>query len=152
VQRVEQHRIDRHDPRWAAIDRAAFASKNLYNAALYRTRQAYLRERRVIPYPSLVRDMTQTHEYRALPAKVAQWTLKQVCAAWRSSLAAERSYRADPSRFRAHPRLPRYLDKHGRYLLTYTTQALGRPAYKEGRIQPSGWVSQSRRASARCGR
>jgi putative transposase len=138
VQRVEQHRIDRHDPRWAAIDRAAFASKNLYNAALYRTRQAYLQERRVLPYPSLVKAMAQTPEYRALPTKVAQWTLKQVCAAWHSFLAAERSYRADPSRFRAQPRLPRYLDKHGRYLLTYTTQALGRPAYKEGWIQPSG--------------
>ena len=32
---VEQHRIDRHDTRFAAIDVAAFASKNLYNAALY---------------------------------------------------------------------------------------------------------------------
>jgi putative transposase len=92
VQRVEQHRIDRHAPRWAAIDRAAFASKNLYNAynaALYRTRQAYLQERRVTPYPQLLRDMTQTHEYRALPAKVAQWTLKLVCTAWRRFLAAE---------------------------------------------------------------
>ena len=35
VQLAEQHRIDRHDPRFAAIDAAAFTSKNLYNAALY---------------------------------------------------------------------------------------------------------------------
>ena len=42
---VEQHRIDRHDPRFAAIDAAAFASKNLYNAALYATRQAFIHER-----------------------------------------------------------------------------------------------------------
>jgi hypothetical protein len=28
MQLVEQQRIDRHDPRWAAIDVAAFASKN----------------------------------------------------------------------------------------------------------------------------
>lgn len=35
---VEQHRIDRYDPRFAAIDAAAFASKNLYNAALYQIR------------------------------------------------------------------------------------------------------------------
>jgi hypothetical protein len=32
MQLVEQHRIDRHDSRFAAIDAAAFASKNLYNA------------------------------------------------------------------------------------------------------------------------
>jgi hypothetical protein len=35
MQLVEQHVIDRKDPRFAVIDKAAFASKNLYNAALY---------------------------------------------------------------------------------------------------------------------
>ena len=44
MQLVEQHRIDRHDPRFAAIDAAAFASKNLYNAALYLTRQAFIHQ------------------------------------------------------------------------------------------------------------
>jgi hypothetical protein len=29
----EQHVIDRHDPRYAVIDEAAFTSKHLYNAA-----------------------------------------------------------------------------------------------------------------------
>ena len=32
---VEQHRIDRQNPRFAAIVPACFASKNLYNATLY---------------------------------------------------------------------------------------------------------------------
>jgi hypothetical protein len=36
---VEQHVIDRKDQRFAPIDAAAFASKNLYNAALYEVRQ-----------------------------------------------------------------------------------------------------------------
>lgn len=44
MQVVERHRIDRHDSRWAAIDTAALASKNLYNAALYLTRQAYMHQ------------------------------------------------------------------------------------------------------------
>jgi hypothetical protein len=30
---VEQHSIAKHDPRYAAIDAAAFAAKNLYNQA-----------------------------------------------------------------------------------------------------------------------
>jgi putative transposase len=47
---VEQHRIDRHDARFAAIDAASFASKNLYNAAPYLTRQAFIHQRRVITY------------------------------------------------------------------------------------------------------
>jgi hypothetical protein len=35
MQLVEQHVIDKHDPRHAVIDEAAFKSKNLYNAALF---------------------------------------------------------------------------------------------------------------------
>jgi putative transposase len=38
MQLVEQHVIARSDSRYAAIDEAAFKSKNLYNAALYEIR------------------------------------------------------------------------------------------------------------------
>jgi len=81
VQLVEQHRIDRYDPRWKAIDEATFASKNLYNAAMYVKRQAYIREQhRVISYADLDKQMQLTDEYRALPAKVAQWGSSEVCS------------------------------------------------------------------------
>ncbi len=85
---VEQHRIDRHDHRFAAIDAAAFASKNLYNRALYEMRQQFIEDHSVIPYSELDRLMQLTEEYRSLPAKVAQWVLKQVCLAWKSYFAA----------------------------------------------------------------
>ena len=41
---VEQHVIGRTAPRYPAIDRAAFASKHLYNAANYLVRQSYIHE------------------------------------------------------------------------------------------------------------
>ena len=44
MQLVEQHVISKSDPRYAAIDAAAFASKNLYNAANYEYRQAFIKE------------------------------------------------------------------------------------------------------------
>jgi hypothetical protein len=40
MQLVERHVIRRTDPRFAVIDAAAFASKNLYNAANYLVRQS----------------------------------------------------------------------------------------------------------------
>jgi putative transposase len=135
---VEQHRIDRHDSRFAAIDAAAFAAKNLYNAANYLVRQAYIFRAERIHYPALARQMRQTEPYRALPAKVAQWVLKQVCAAWESYFAALSAWKADPSRFLGRPRPPKYLDKQGRNLLTYTIQAISRPLLRRGTIQPSG--------------
>jgi putative transposase len=135
---VEQHRIDQHDPRFAAIDAAAFASKNLYNATNYVVRQAYILRAERIRYSAVARQMHSTAPYRALPAKVSQWVLKQVCAAWDSYFAAFSAWKADPSRFLGRPRLPSYLDKQGRNLLTYTLQAISRPLLRQGIVQPSG--------------
>jgi putative transposase len=50
---VERHVIKRADPRYAVIDRAAFASKNLYNNALYLTRQAFFQDGSYPSYPTL---------------------------------------------------------------------------------------------------
>jgi putative transposase len=129
---VEQHRIDWHDPRWRSIDAAAFASKNLYNAALYVTRQAFIHQQRVIPYEELARDLKASVDFRALPAKVAQWALRQVALAWKSYFAACAAWEANPCRFLGHPKLPKYLDKRGRNLLTYTEQAVSRAPKNRG--------------------
>ena len=138
MQLVEQHRIDRHDPRCAALDAAAFASKNLYNAALYLTRQAYIKDHTVIGYAALDKFMQPSNEYQALPAKVAQWVLKQVTATWTSYFAACAAWEADASRFLGHPKLPKYLKKQGRNLLTYTEQAISRAPKNTGWVVPSG--------------
>lgn len=139
MQLVEQHRIDRHDARFAAIDQATFASKHLYNAALYLTRQAYIHEEnRVIGYGELDKLLQPTAEYRALPAKVAQWVLKQACAAWDSYFAAVAEWRQNPGKFLGHPKLPKYLPKQGRNLLVYTTQAISRDPKNAGWVVPSG--------------
>jgi putative transposase len=138
MQLVEQHRIDRHDPRWAAIDAAACASKNLYNATLYLTRQAYIADHTVLSYGELDRLLQPSAEYRALPAKVAQWVLKQVCQAWTSYFAACREWEVNPKKFQGHPKLPKYRDKQGRNLLTYTIQAISCHSKNAGWVVPSG--------------
>ena len=139
MQLTEQHRIDRFDPRWPAIDAACFASKNLYNAALYQMRQAYIfQDHKRILYEALDTSMQPTEEYRALPAKVAQWVLKQVCAAWKSYFAAIAEYRRHPAKFLGHPKLPKYLEKQGRNLLVFTDQAISQAKKNEGWILPSG--------------
>ncbi len=138
MQLVEHHRIDCHDPRFAAIDAAAFASKNLYNAVLYVTRQAFIHQQRIITYEELARDLKASAAFRALPAKVAQWVVRQVTLAWKSYFAACAAWETDPSRFLGHPKLPKYLDKLGRNLLTYTEQAISRAPRNRGFIVPSG--------------
>ena len=46
---VEQHLIRTSDARYASIDAAAFASKNLYNQATYQIRQAFIHEGKYLP-------------------------------------------------------------------------------------------------------
>ena len=140
MQLVESHRISRSDPRFAALEAAAFASKHLYNVALYTTRQAYIFRGEIIPYPRLAKERRIHEAYRALPAKVSQWVLKQVCAAWDSFFAARAAYARDrdPSRFLRRPTLPHYKAKDGRNLLTYTIQAISIPLLRDGRIKCSG--------------
>ena len=103
---VEQHVISRADRRFKPIDQAAFAAKNLYNKALYVTRQAFFQDGSFPSYPTLYHQMKGELEYTALPRKMAQWVLKQVCIAWESHQEALAAYGANPSAFVGRPRLP----------------------------------------------
>jgi putative transposase len=138
MQLVERHRIDRHDARFVQIDAAAYASKNLYNSALYVTRQQFIADQSIITYGDLDKLMQPTEQYRALPAKVSQWVLKQVTLAWKSYHAACIAWKTDPIKFLGHPKLPRYLDKQGRNLLIYTEQAISIVKIRQGVVDFSG--------------
>jgi putative transposase len=138
MQLVERHVIKRADPRFAAIDAASFASKNLYNAANYVVRQSFIHEGVYLNYYEMHHRMKDHEVYQALPAKVAQWVLRLLEKNWLSYFAACAAWQADPSKFLGHPKLPGYKDKQrGRNLLIYTTQALSVPALRAGWIVPS---------------
>jgi putative transposase len=138
MQLVERHVVKRADPRFAAIDRAAFASKNLYNAANYLVRQSFIHERVYLNYHEMHRRLKSHEAYKALPAKVAQWVLHLLDKNWQSFFAALAAWQTDPSKLLGHPKLPGYKDKQqGRNLLVYTIQALSIPALRNGLICPS---------------
>ena len=142
MQLVEQHCIDRHDPRYAVIDAAAFQSKNLYNAANYEYRQAFIHEGRYLTYYEVQKRMQSYEAYKALPAKVSQQILLVLDCNWISFKEGLECYYADPSKFEERPRPPKYKHKtEGRNLLVYTLQALQGGQSKKGiggLIKPSG--------------
>jgi putative transposase len=136
---VPQHVISLRDERFAVIDKAAFAAKNLYNLANYLVRQAFIWEHRYLGYASIYHQVKQSEAYRALPGKVSNDILRQLDKNWRAFFAACEAYREDPSKFTGRPKLPRYKDKEqGRFLLTYDLQAISRRALKRGIFAPSG--------------
>lgn len=139
MQLVEQHIISKTDLRFEPIDRAAFLSKNLYNAANYAARQTFIFEHRYIPYKEMYKLMKNSPDYCALPRKVSQWVLKQLDHDWQAFFAASRVYRENPGVFTGRPKLPNYKHKsEGRNLLTYTDQAISRMGLKRSVVQPSG--------------
>lgn len=138
MQLVEQHCIDRRDPRYAAIDSAAFKSKNLYNAALYEMRQVFIHQGIYLSYEEMDQRMQPHEAYKALPAKVSQQVLRQLAEAWKAFREAKAVYEQDPSMFTGRPQLPKYKHKtEGRNILVYTIQAISQRGLKRGLIQPS---------------
>jgi putative transposase len=138
MQLVEQHVIRPNSPQFAAVDMAVFAAKNLYKAANYLVRQSFISGDDYLNYYKLHAQIKRHEGYRALPRKVSQQVLRMLDKNWQGFFAAMHVYRADPSRFKKQPGLPRYLHKtDGRYPLVYTIQALSKPALKRGLIVPS---------------
>jgi len=138
MQLVEQHVISKNDPRYAVIDAAAFASKNLYNAALYEVRQAFIFQKQYLNYQKMDKRMQSHEAYKALPAKVAQWVLsKDSMLTGSASLSSARNTRRIcPNSRDAHA--PKYKHKtDGRNLLVYTDQSISAPALRRGIIKLS---------------
>jgi putative transposase len=140
VKLVEQHLIRKGDPRFAIIDQAAFASKNLYNQATYQIRQAFIHEGKYLPYAEIFHRIKHLECYQALPRKVSNSILIMIHKNWISFFKANEAYKEDPSKFLGRPKIPGYKDKErGRNILIYDKQALGKRIYtKSGKLVPSG--------------
>ncbi len=140
MQLVEKYVIDRSDPRYTAIDEAAFKSRNLYNAGNFEIRQLYIFTGKYLNYNEMDRRMQSHEAYKALPAKVSQQVLMQLHHDWDAFFKARAAYKEDPSKFKARPKIPGSKHKtEGRNMLVYTIQAMsrGKKGLKRGIIKPS---------------
>ena len=75
AQSLDKGRLQRHLVA-LAIDQAAFASKNLYNAANYIIRQSFIHEGVYLCYEEMSSRMKNHEAYQALPRKVSQQVLR----------------------------------------------------------------------------
>ena len=111
---------------YGLLDGFCFKAKNLYNAALYKLREAYFKYDATMSYSSLdkVFKREESADYRDMPmASSAQWTLQTVCKAWKSFWNSIDSYSKNPEKFLGRPRMPGYLHKtKGRSIVYLTNQ------------------------------
>lgn len=132
---TERHLIKKSNSLYAELDEMCFLSKNLYNQALYRIRQHYFNTKEYLNYYSNVKQLTKEKQpdYVVLPAKVAQWVIKQVDQNFRSFFASLKSKKANHK-----VSIPKYLEKNSRYMLTFTNQAISEKELKLGYLKLSG--------------
>ena len=135
---VEQHVIKRSDPRYQRIAAAAFASKNLWNAANYLVRQSFIFQG-VYLNNTAVFHLIKDHEaYQALPRKVSNQVLLQLHQAWVGFFEAMQEWREHPERFTGRPKLPGYKHKtEGHNLLVYEKGAIWKRELDQGVIAVS---------------
>ena len=132
---VEQHIIKKSDSRFEELDNLLFLSKNLYNAGLYITRQYYFENKKFLNYQSLASIMVKEDniDYRRLPAKVSQQTLKLIEQNFKSFFKHLKVKKKDEV-----IKIPNYLKKDtGRFVVTYTSQAISNKAIKSGILKLS---------------
>lgn len=134
---AERHMIKRSDKNYKELDNLCFLSKNLYNAALYKTRQEYINNKKYNGWVNNINDMTREDniDYRQLPAQVSQQVIKQVDQNFKSFFKLLKLKLK--GKYDKKVNIPGYLDKFGRNILVYTNQCISKTELKKGYIKLS---------------
>jgi hypothetical protein len=93
MQLAERHIIKSTEHRFVEIDKLAFQSKNLYNAANYVIRQSFIYGWGYINYNEMNGLMKSHQAYKDLPAKVSQQVLMILDKNWKSFFEAVKAYK-----------------------------------------------------------
>ncbi|PSF37664.1 transposase [Aphanothece hegewaldii CCALA 016] len=143
MQLVERHLIKRGHRYFNECDQLCWLSKNLYNSATYIYRQNFflgVMTNAIEVYHQLKTGV----DYKALPSKVAQGTLRLALRNWTSYYQAKKSYLKNPSLFKGEPKIPHYKGtrkknrEDGRFIVTYNHQAISKKLLKKQIANPSG--------------
>lgn len=87
-------------------------AKNLTNQAIYNVRQHYLQEKQYLRYEANYHELKNCENYKLLNSNMAQQTLKDVDAMFKSFFALIKLSKQGKFNFK-HIRLPNYLPKNG---------------------------------------
>ena len=109
TQKNQLRRLNRQE--FIALSALCRLSKNLFNVALYESRQYFFSERKRLSYESNYHICKSNENYRLLNTDIAQQTMKVVDRSMRSFLGLLKA--VSIGRCDQKPQLPRYLPKEG---------------------------------------
>lgn len=130
---VERHIIKNNKE----LDEVCFKSKNLYNKALYIVRQHYFETKGYLSYFEVSKLMVDSkdEDYYALSTRASNETLRLLDKNFKSFFALLKKKQGD--NYDKPVRIPRYLDKEGRYTAIFNKEAISKKYLKKGLIKLS---------------
>ena len=128
MQLVEKHIIRLNHTLYKECDKLCFASKNIYNQALYLIRQEYETTKTYNVLNDSYSYMKDKDCFKQLPQKVAQATLRSVHSVCQSFFGLLHSTKAQNN----NVKFPHYLHKtNGRYVATFNNQTISKKVFKK---------------------
>lgn len=117
---IEHRQTHKGHVLFSELDKLCFLSKNLYNATLYKVRQHYFETEKYLNYNAVNKEFTHSkqQDYIALPAKVSKMTQMLLDKNFKSFFGGLKSEKVKTAK------IPNYLPKDGRQVVTYSKQAL----------------------------
>jgi len=110
-------------PQSEQLDLLTHISKNLYNEANYLVRQEFFANGIWIRYYQLNMLLKESsRNYKLLKAQTSQQILKVVEKNWTSFFKAIKDWKQHPEKYKGRPRIPRYKDKDGKFMMIFTNQ------------------------------
>lgn len=119
------------------LDDICFKSKNLYNKALYLIRQHYFETKGYLNWISINRILVDTKDidYYSLPIRTSIQTLKLLDKNFISFFALLK--KKQNGKYDKSVRIPKYLDKQGRYVTIFPKQSVSKVYLRKGLIKLS---------------
>jgi len=132
---VERHIIKPNNSLYKELDNVCFLSKNLYNKALYLVRQHYFSTKEYLDFYKLCKLLVDSKDtdYYALNTKVSKGTLLLLDRNFKSFFSLIKKKKS--KEYNKSVRIPKYLDKQGRYLAVFEKHAVSKKFLKKGLIK-----------------
>ena len=130
---VERHIIkDNKD-----LDEVCFKSKNLYNKAMYSVKQHYFNTKQYLDFfklSKILRD-SKDSDYYSMNTRVSNGTLRLLDRNFKSFFSLHKKKRNGD--IDKTVKIPKYLDKEGRYVATFNKEAISKVYIRKGLIKLS---------------
>ena len=120
MQLVERHLIKKTHQFWQECDSLCFKAKNLYNLCNYYMRQSFFDTGKALSNTKLYHRVVGSDAYQQMPStKIACSLIRQVCQVWTSYFRGHRDWKANPEKYLACPKIPKYTPLAKRTLFSY---------------------------------